>query len=238
MARGGELVKLTFLLDSFHKNVAKMQAEDLQELEKVLTAGAIVYANTAAKFTPPDPGKSKFSPLYYSDGVLYDRSSNARVKGLRRVYDLLALARNPSTGHYRKYYGKLLRKGYYFVVSIKRPGKKLVQMPCRTEAEAVRYAHETYRGILRAAWGLSLPKITGKAPAGPFRKLITERPRIGSKSGTGSAVKNGNTIVITNNLATMSDSYMADLTQKAEFAALRTMTQRMEKYFTKKKNDL
>ena len=238
MARGGELVKLTFLLDSFHKNVAKMQFEDRQELEKILTAGAIVYANTAAKFTPPDRGKSMFSPLYYADGVLYDRSSNARAKGRRRVYDLLTLARNPSTGHYRKYYGKLLRKGYYFVVSIKRPGKKLVQIPCRTEAEAIRYAHETYRGILRAAWGLSLPEITGKAPAGPFRKLVAERPKIGSRSGTGSAVRNGNTLVITNQLATMSDNYMAELTQKAEFAALRTMNQRMIKYFAKKKNNL
>ena len=213
-----------------------MQAEDRKELDKILVGGAIAFANAAAKHTPPDPGKSKISPLRYADGVLYDRSSNARVRDRRRVYDLLKLARDPSTGHYRSHYGRLLRQGYYYVVSIKRRGKKLVQIPCRNEAEAARYAHITYRGLTRAAWGVGLQTMTGKSAGKAFRRLIAERPQIGGKMDAGTAQKNGNTIVVTNAIASMSDKYMQDLQTNAQIAAVRGMNKRMLKYFQKKRD--
>ena len=233
---GGQLAKLQFDLTTFDENVAKMQAEDRKELDKILVGGAIAFANAAAKHTPPDPGKSKISPLYYADGVLYDRSSNARARGRRRVYDLLKLARDPSTGHYRSHYGRLLRLGYYYVVSIKRPGKKLVQIPCRTEAEALRYAHVSYRGLMRAAWGVGLQTMTGKSAGSAFRKLISERPKIGSRTNAGTAKKSGDSIVITNARAEMSDKYMRDLQTNAQIAAVRGMNKRMLKYFQKKRD--
>ena len=147
------------------------------------------------------------------------------------------LARNPATGHYRRHYGRLLRKGYRYVVSIRRKGRPLRQIPCKTEAEAVRYAHETYRGLARAAWGLSFAQLTGKLPPA-FRRLMSERPRLASMSALNRLKFDQGKHEVTNtNMAVKTgDSYLSTLDVNASIAAVRTMNDRMAKFFKKKYN--
>ena len=232
-----QIAKLQFNLESFRENMRFMMRESREEVRKTLLSGASAYATSAAKHTPPNPGKIKMDPRFYADGVLYDRSSNSQAMGRRRVYDLLALARNPATGHYRRHYGRLLRKGYRYVVSIRRKGRPLRQIPCKTEAEAVRYAHETYRGLARAAWGLSFAQLTGKLPPA-FRRLMSERPRLASMGALNRLQFDQGKHEVTNtNMAVKTgDSYLSTLDVNASIAAVRTMNDRMAKFFKKKYN--
>lgn len=232
-----QFAKLQFNLVSFHENMRFMAHESREEIKKTLKSGASAYATSAAKHTPPSQGKVKIDPRFYADGVFYDRSSNSRAMGRRRVYDLLALARNPGTGHYRRHYGRLLRKGYRYVVSIRRPGRPLKQIPCRSETEAARYAHETYRGLTRAAWGLSFMSLTGKLPPA-FRRLVAERSSL-SRMGTLNRVKldeQKGEITTTNMAIKTGDSYLNTLDINASIAAVKTMNDRMTKFFKKKFN--
>lgn len=230
-----QFAKLQFNLESFRENMRFMMRESREEVRKTLLSGASAYATSAAKHTPPNPGRVRIDPRFYADGVFYDRSSNSRAMGRRRVYDLLALARNPGTGHYRRHYGRLLRNGYYYLVSIRRHGKPLRQIPCKTEAEAARYAHETYRGLTRAAWGLSFSTLTGKIPPS-FRKLLADRPRLSGMAAL-NAVKldqNKNEVTNTNMAIKTGDSYLQSLDVNASIAAVKTMNDRMNKFFKKK----
>ena len=196
-------------LEEFKANVERMLREDEAEFSEVLFSGASAYTTTAARYTPPDMGQANISSVFYTNGVFYDRSSNATARGRRRIYDLLQLARNPDTGHYRKLYGKLLRQGYYYVVSIRRPGKPVRLVPCRTEAEAVTKAHETYRGLTRAAWGMGLSALRGKMPPAT-RRLLNMRPGIARMARLSGATldKELREITLTNSILDPTDSFV------------------------------
>lgn len=234
----GQRVKLSFDLKTFRENIARMMREGEDEVRKTLVSGASAYATSAARHTPPNPGAVNIDPIFYADGVMYDRSSNSTARGRRRVYDLLALARNPDTGHYRKMYGKMLRQGYYYVVAIRRAGQGVKFIPCRTDAEAARYAHESYRGLTRAAWGLSFSTLSGKMPPA-FNKFLARRPMLANMAALNTVAidEAKHEVTITNSAIRTSESYLASLDTNASIAAARTMNDRMNKFF-KKKYDL
>lgn len=234
----GQKLKLSFDLSTFHKNIERMMREGEDEIRKTLVSGASAYATAAARHTPPNPGAREIDPIFYSDGVMYDRSSASRAHGRRRVYDLLALARNPDTGHYRRMYGKLLRQGYYYVVAIHRDGRPVRFVPCRTEGEAAAYAHETYRGLTRAAWGLAFSTLSGKKLPPAFGKYLSRRPLLANMAALNTVTldQSKHEVTITNSAIRTSGSYLASLDTNASIAAVRTMNDRMSKFFKKKYN--
>ena len=157
--------------------------------------------------------------------------------GRRRIYDLLSLARDPDTGHYRRRYGRLLQQGYYYVVSIFRQDKPLKQIPCRSYQEACHYAHITYRGLTRAAWGMNIKGARGKMPV-IFRKLLSLRPRLSQLSQLNDvSVQEGdvNTASITNRAITSGASYAVGMEAAAQATAVKTMNDRMNKFFKKER---
>lgn len=230
----GQKMKLEFEMKSFEANLEFMQKESEEEMNKILVSGASAYATSASKHTPPSAGKQKIDPMFYGDGVWYDRSSKDKAHGRRRVYDLLQLARNPDTGHYRKHYGTLLRMGFYYVVSIYRKGK-LLQIPCKTLAEAGKYAYESYRGLTRAAWGLRFSELSGKMPPA-FRKYVAERPELSKMASLNTVTINRvkHEVQIVNHVVDSNDPYMSKVDTNASIAAVKTMNDRMNKYFKKK----
>lgn len=231
-----QLVKLEFSLESFRKNIEKMKSETEEEVLKVLKAGASAYATSMAKHTPPSLGKAKIDPLYYGDGTWYRESDSlGRARyGRRQVYDLVSLARNGS--RFRSYYGRLAREGWRYLVLIHREKKPLKRILCRTEAEAAAAAHETYRGISRAAWGLNIPSLSGKLPPA-FRDLIRQRPKIAAKGGTGRVAMDprAHTVKIENAVLSGTESFISTSDVNAGLAAMRTMNDLMERHFKKRR---
>lgn len=236
MSLHGDIVQLRMLTRDFEANIERLQHESREVMGKTLRAGLSALASSAARHTPPDMKRSSISSRYYEDGVLY-HSSSGRAHGRRRIYDLLQLARDPATGHYRRHYGKLLRQGYFYVVSIYRPGRKVRQIPCKTYEEALKYAHITNRGLMRAAWGMNIRGAKGTAPTA-FRKLLSLRPSLSKMSHLNEVdMKEGetNSIEITNKAIPSSANFMTDLEAGATRVAVRTMNDYMNKFFKRKK---
>ena len=216
-------------LSTFRDNLWKIGQELPKEKRKIVLAGGAAYASSAAKNTPPDAGKNEISPVYYEDGVDYRSSSASRPHGRRRIYDLLALARNPATGHNRSLYGKLLRQGYTHVVSMHRPRGKLIRHYCRSLAEAKQYAHENYRGLYRASWGLGFKKIQ-KQPPPAFNKYAARRPdlrKTALKLNNFRYDTNTDTLSITNEAIPSGESFVKFMDTAASSAALKTMNKRI-----------
>ena len=236
MSLHSDIIQLRLLTREFEANIKRLQNESKEVMGKTLRAGLSALASSAARHTPPSIKSSTISPKYYEDGVFY-RSSSGRAHGRRRIYDLMQLARDPATGHYRRHYGKLLRQGYYYVVSIYRPGRKVKQVPCRTYEEALKYAHVTYRGLMRAAWGMNIRGATGTAPAA-FRKLLSLRPQLSRMSHLNVVdIKDGevNSMEITNRAVPSAASFITDLEAGATRVSVRTMNDYMNKFFKRKK---
>lgn len=238
MANGmnqNQALKLEFDLKRFTASIELMRRETEEEILKVLKAGASAYATSMQKHTPPSLGKAKIDPLYYGDGMWYRESDTGKARyGRRPVYDLVSLARSDS--RFRSYYGTLARQGWRYMVIVKREKKPMKRIFCRTEAEAAAAAHETYRGISRAAWGLNIPSLSGKLPPA-FRELISQRPKLASKTGTGSVTldRAGHTVTITNSMVDGSASFFSSSDTNAKIAAVRSMIDLMNRYFKKRR---
>lgn len=238
MANGmnqNQALKLEFDLSRFEESIKRMRGETEEEVLKVLKAGASAYATSMQKHTPPSLGKAKIDPLYYGDGMWYRESDTGKARyGRRPVYDLVSLARSDS--RFRSYYGTLARQGWRYMVIVKREKKPMKRIFCRTEAEAAAAAHETYRGISRAAWGLNIPSLSGKLPPA-FRELISQRPKLASKTGTGSVTldRAGHTVTITNSMVDGASSFFSSSDTNAKIAAVRSMIDLMNRYFKKRR---
>lgn len=233
----GQKIKLKVDLESFERNLERMRKETAEEMDKILTTGASAYATSASKHSPPDLGKPVPDKQYYVDGVWYRQSDTAPLKGKRPVYDLLELVRN-SNSKFRPYYGRLVRQGYLYMVKIFRQGKRPVRKFCKTMAEAERYAHESYRGLTRAAWGLQFSELSGKMPPA-FRKYVSERPEL-SKMASLNKVgiqRQIHEVTITNEAIRTGASFLGSTDTNASIAAVRSMNDRINK-FMKKKYDL
>lgn len=224
-------------LSEFRENLWKIGQELPKEKRKIVLAGGATYASSAAKYSAPEPGKD-IPAVFFEDG--YDYGPNhEQPRGRRRVYDLLALARNPRAGKMRPLYGKLLRQGYTHAVYIARAKKKGVFKPFRSLAEAKKYAHEDYRGLYRAAWGLGFTKIKKKPPA-VFQKLASRRPDLRKASLKLSKFHydpKTDTLTITNEAIPSGESFVAFMDEAASTAAMKTMNKRIAALM-KRKYDL
>lgn len=232
----GQRLKLEMSLKSFEANVKRMRGETLEEAEKTLKSGASSYATSASKHTPPSLGRATIDPVFYSDGFFVRTAAEESEpkRGRRAVYDLAALVKD-SRVKFRGEYGKRLRQGFRYMVKIFRTGKKPVRKYCRTEAEAAQYAHETYRGLTRAAWGLQFALLTGKVPPA-FRKYLAERPELNRMAGLNQITMDRakHEIRIVNGVIPAGASYLASTDTNASIAAVRTMDDSMNKFFKRK----
>ena len=236
MALRNQILKLELQAQEFEKNIRLLERESREEMSKTLRVGLSALASSAAKNTPPDIGRS-IKHTRYEDGVSFSASSRDKSMGRRRIYDLLSLARDPGTGHYRKHYGRLLQQGYYYVVSIFRQDKPLKQIPCRSYQEACHYAHITYRGLTRAAWGMNIKGARGKMPV-IFRKLLSLRPGLSKQSHLNVvSVQDGEVYSgsVTNKAIPAGASFALGMEAAAQVTALRTMNDRMKKFFKKER---
>ena len=110
-------------------------------------------------------------------------------------------------------------------------------IPCRNETDAARLASESYRGLARAAWGLSFAAVNGKIPP-VFRELISRSPSLTRKAAMNriDIDRRRHIITITNQAINGSDGFMSALDASASLIAMRTMDDRMTKFFKKKFN--
>jgi|GEM_PF-7083488 len=229
-------IKLKIDRESFERNLERMRKETAEEMDKILVTGASAYATSASKHSPPSFHKP-IDPIYYMDGIWYRQSDTAPLKGRRPVYDLLELVRS-SDSKFRSYYGRLVREGYLYMVKIFRQGKRPVRKFCKTMAEAERYAHESYRGLTRAAWGLQFSELSGKMPPA-FREYVSKRPEL-SKMASLNKVhidRQRHEVTITNEAIRTGASFLGETDTNASIAAVRSMNDRINK-FMKRKYDL
>ena len=230
-------VKLYIELKKFERNMKKFERESEEEFEKIFESGAATFATMLATRTPPSMGKVDIAPQYYQDGVMYDASTARKPGGRRRIFDLMALARNPDTGHYRSYYGRLLRAGYKYATYIKRRKRPGRLRPVKTLFEAKSHAQEKYRGISRAAWGLSLvPSVASTVPKA-FQKYIERRPAIAQMTplNTVQLVREKKMKFVTTNRSDFLDpAFLPYAEPPAQKAAFTAMNKKFEAFFKKK----
>lgn len=234
-----QAVKLEMSLKTFNVNMEFMRREVEDELAKVILAGAAAYATSVQKHTPPALGKADIPEEYYQT-LEMDRTLNRGEKtgGRRVIYNLRNCVRNHDSRRFKKMFGKLLRDGFeYVVVMKKRKGQGNYMKPCRTLAEAQKYAVEDYRGLLRASWGMSFQDI-GLKPPPAFRKYTTRRPEILKRKSFNKTKfeKNIMTATLTNEVVPNDAPYMQTADINASIAAVKRMDQLMTKYFQKKFN--
>lgn len=232
----GQRVKLQFSLESFARNLERMKGETLEEADKTLKTGASAYATSAARHSPPSIGQQTIDPIFYVDGVWVRNSQDERApaRGRRKVYDLASCVKDPSM-KFRSEYGRALQQGYRYMVKIQRKGKKPIRKFVRTESEAAQYAHESYRGLTRAAWGLNFALLTGKVPPA-FKRYLSERPELSRLAGMNEVTMDRGThsVTVINNAIQAGASYLASTDTNASIAAVRSMDDRMAKFFKRR----
>ena len=230
-----QVLKLEFSFRSFDRNVEKMRRELTDvEAEKVLLTGASAYVTSAARHTPPSLGQPTIEPVYYADGFFQTPTNAVQPRGRRAVYRLRDLARSREVKN-RAEYGEKLRQGYEYMVKIFR-GRRPVRIYARDEAEAARYAHETYRGLTRAAWGLSFASIAGKVPAA-FRKYLSQRPELSRMAHLNEVTldKRAMRVTVINRVIPEGAGYLPSTDVNASIAAVRSMDDRLNKFFKRKR---
>lgn len=232
-----QAVKLEFQLRRFEVNLKHFREESVEEMRKVVVAGASAFATSAQKHTPPSMGKPKIEDLFYENGALLQESDREKTPGRRQIYDTVALARSEGAKD-RGYWGGLARKGFLYAVKIFR-GKNRTLKLCRTLEEARRYARMTYRGLLRAAWALNFAQIGNRGKLPPaFNHLLRMRPELAALSRMNSVTLDEQNIAVTlRNYAVPDNAGFVNSTKtNSSIAALRTMNDQMEKFFKKKYN--
>ena len=109
----------------------------------------------------------------------------------------------------------------------------------QTLAEAKQYAHENYRGLYRASWGLGFKKIQ-KQPPPAFNKYAARRPdlrKTALKLNRFRYDTNTDTLFITNEAIPAGESFVNFMDTAASSAALKTMNRRIAALM-KRKYDL
>lgn len=231
-----QLLKLNFAFRDFNRNMEKLRRDLTDvEAEKVLLTGASAYVTSAARHTPPSLGDQNIDAIFYSDGFWQTPLDTVKAPGLRPVYRLRELARTAGVKG-RALYGEKLREGYKYLVKIIRKGRPIVRKFCRTEAEAAHYAHETYRGLMRAAWGLSFGFIAGKVPTA-FRRLLAERPELSRMAHLNEVHfdRAAMRVTVINHVIPENAGFFPSTDTNASIAAVRSMDDRMKKFFAKKR---
>ena len=90
-------------------------------------------------------------------------------------------------------------------------------------------------GLTRAAWGLSFSTLSGKMPPA-FRKYLDRRPQLASRADLNTVTLDAarGKVTIVNRAIKTGENYLAALDNNASFVAVRTMNDRMRKYFAQK----
>jgi len=227
-------LKLEMQIDDFERRLREVEKLTDEEVAKTVKAGAASFAIVAARYTPPGVGSQSIPDQFYQDGLIWNGVDKITPGGRRLIVDLLVCAR--SSSRWSSWAGHLLREGfYYFVTSGKHKSLKSRKFrhPCRTLEEAHRYAHLSNRGLLRAAWGLSFQSIGMRMPNG-FSSLIAKRPALSGLANLSSATMTKESVELFNNVREAGGSFTGNMEAKAYFQALKTMNQRMDKFFNKK----
>ena len=232
-----QAVKLEISLKTFEANLEFMVDEIEEEREKIVLAGASAYATSAQKHTPPNLGKPDIDPSFYepveSDHVLMN---GERAAGRRVIYNLRQIVRNPLKARWKKLFGHYLQQGFEYAVTMKnRNGKKLYLKPCRTISDARAAAVESYRGLMRSAWGISFDTMGRKTPPA-FKKYLNRRPDILKRRMLSSSrfEKSVMTVEITNDVIPNDAGFIQSTDVNASIAAVKTMDDMMTRYFKKK----
>lgn len=230
-----QAIKLEFQLKRFEVNLKHFREESVEEMRKVVVAGASAFATSAQKHTPPSMGKPKIENLFYENGALLKESDREKTPGRRQIYDTVALARSEGAND-RGYWGNLARKGILYVVKIFRKGKRRM-IECKTLAQAQAYARMTYRGLMRAAWALSFGTIgrRGKFPPA-FNYLLQNRPELASVSSLNTVRLDEQNVEVslTNHAIPNNAGFVASTVLNSDIAAVRTMNDQLERFFRKK----
>lgn len=234
-----QAAKLEMSLKTFNVNVDFMLDELEEEREKIVMAGASAYATSAQKHTPPSMGQPDIDLSFYdfieADHVLMNGEKTA---GRRVIYNLRQIVRNPLKARWKKLFGHYLQQGFEYAVTMRnRNGKKVYLKPCRTISEARAAAVESYRGLMRSAWGISFDSVGKKTPPA-FKKYLSRRPDILKRRGLSSSAfeKAIMTVTIRNDVIPNNASFLQSTDINASIAAVRTMDDLMTKFFKKKYN--
>lgn len=239
------IIKIQAQFKEYEVNMRYMHNEIKEELHKTLMAGAAAYATSAQRHTPPGLGKQDIPEVYYqtieADFVL---PKGWRTQGRRVIYPLREVLHNPRTTRLKSMFGKLLRHGYEYVVVIhsheqQRHGRWTYYKPCTTYDEAKRYATEDYRGLMRAAWGMGFIAETGKMPP-VFNKYLRRRPMLDGLKNLSrvSFFPEQDMVELENSVIDEGEGFLTTTKLAGHLAALRTMNDRMEKFFKKKKFEI
>lgn len=230
-----QAIKLDFQLKRFEVNLKHFREESVEEMRKVVVAGASAFATSAQKHTPPSMGKPKIEDLFYENGALLKESDREKTPGRRQIYDTVALARSEGAND-RGFWGGNARKGFLYAVKIFR-GKNRTLKLCRTLEGAKRYARMTYRGLMRAAWALSFGSIgrRGKFPPA-FNYLLQNRPELASVSSLNTVRLDEQNVNVTliNHAIPNNAGFVASTILNSDIAAVRAMNDQMERFLKKK----
>jgi hypothetical protein len=236
-----QAVKLKFALDTFKVNSRFMMSEEEAERKKVLMAGASAYATSAQRHTPPALGQQDIPNNFYGTAIMdFVLPKGWKTGGMRVIYPLREVLKNPRTRRLKSMMGKLLRQGYEYVVVIhsskqQRHGRWTYYKPCTTLDEAKKYATEDYRGLMRTAWGMGFIAETGKMPP-VFKKYLRRRPKL-AELQTLSHVRffpEQNTVEVQNDAIGENEAFLKTTDLVASVAAVRTMNDQMSKFFKRK----
>lgn len=233
--------QLRFELKDFYSNVYEFQKQTFRECRACVLTGSAAYASVAQRHTPPSLGRQDIDSTFYQtlemDRVL---EKNEKTNGMRVIYYLRECVRNPATHRLKHMFGKLLRHGYEYVVVIhsksqKRKGRWTYYKECRTIEEARKYATEDYRGLMRAAWGLGFPRVSGGIPP-VFNRYLQRRPmirRMINTMGQVTLAPSGMEMEIVNVPVPDSSAFLPGLDLTSSIAAVRAMNRHMSDFFEK-----
>lgn len=242
-ASGKYAAQLRFELKDFYKNLFDFQKETYAECRKCVLAGSAAYVSVAQRHTPPSIGRQDIESTFYQN-LEMDRvlEKGEKTGGMRVIYFLRQCVKNPATHRLKHMFGKLLRHGFEYVVvihskSAKRKGRWTYYKECRTLDEARRYATEDYRGLMRAAWGLGFPRVSGGMPP-VFNRYLQRRPKIYGLINRMGHVKldaDGMKLHIENVPIPDGSAFLPGLDLTSSIAAVRAMNKHMSAFFEKER---
>lgn len=161
---GKRRIKFDYDLSEFEKNVDRFIKDVQNESVEILRTVTPEFVTQAAKYTPPNIGKSSIEKKFYTRPIL------VLSKLIAGEYQGLT-ASNIDIGQYKKkmkfkilYTKSGVRKGTAFAYT-------------KTLAQAKKASKIANRGISRVMWGKSIDMIGAKIPAS-IQRLINKSPNI------------------------------------------------------------
>lgn len=161
--KNGFRVKFDYDLKDFEKKANQVISDVQSETEPILKKSTIVFANAAAKKTPPDIGSYRIKKERYFRPVI-------------SLKKLLA-------GEYGKYTASEIDRGQfsrgmrYKVINDRKRNENAAYAYTKTLADAKALSRIKTRGLSKTMWGKSLTQIGVDVPLG-IQRLISQSPRL------------------------------------------------------------